>query len=135
MKKSPVKALFKEIENEAEREEDAAVLKSWLKLEDSIAKLKRQLREGRDALEAEVEAKYADFPEDEVQDILINDKWLPALRGGLYAELARAVNGMEDRLLLLADRYASPLTKLEREVEDLSAKVAGHLTSMGLSWN
>lgn len=135
VKKSPVKALFKEIENEAEREEDAAVLKSWLKLEDSIAKLKRQLREGRDALEAEVEAKYADFPEDEVQDILINDKWLPALRGGLYAELARAVNGMEDRLLLLADRYASPLTKLEREVEDLSAKVAGHLKSMGLSWN
>lgn len=135
VKKAPVKALLKDIEDDVERKEDAAVLKRWLKLDDGIAKLKKQLKEGRAALEAEVEAKYGDFSEAEVQDILINDKWLPALRAGLDDELARAVNGMEDRLLVLADRYATPLTELSREVEELSAKVAGHLKSMGLSWN
>ena len=135
VKKAPVKALLKEIEKDAERKEEAGVLKRWLKLEDGIAKLKRELREDRAALEAEVEARYEDFPEDEVQDILINDKWLPALRAGLDNELARSVNSMEDRLLVLADRYATPLTELSRDVEELSAKVAGHLKSMGLSWN
>lgn len=135
VKKAPVKALLKEIENDAERKEDAAVLKRWLKLDDGIAKLKKQLKEARAALEDAVEAKYADLTEAEVQDILIIDKWLPALRAGLDDELARAVNGMEDRLLVLADRYTTPLTELSQEVEELSAKVAGHLKSMGLSWN
>lgn len=133
--KAPVKALLKEIQSDAERKDDVAVLKQWLKLEEGIAKLKKQLKDARTALDSQTLAKYKDFPEEEVRDILINDKWLPALRGGLYAELARAVNGMEDRLLVLADRYATPLTELSQEVEGLSAKVAGHLTRMGLSWS
>lgn len=130
-----MKALFKEIQSDAERKDDVAVLKQWLKLEEGIAKLKKQLKDTRTALDLQTLAKYKDFPVEEVRDILINDKWLPALRGGLYAELARAVNGMEDRLLVLADRYATPLAELSHEVEELSAKVAGHLKRLGLSWS
>lgn len=133
--KAPVKALLKEFQGDAERREDAAVLKRWLKLDEDIAQRKKQLRDARAALDARTLAKYKDLSGEEIRDILLNDKWLPALRAGLDEELGRVVNGMEDRLLVLADRYATPLTELSREVEALSAKVAGHLTRMGLSWN
>lgn len=133
--KAPVKALLREIKADVERNDDAAVLKRWLTLDEDSAQLKKQLREARTALDAQTLAKYREFTEAEVRDILVNDKWLPALRAGLDGELARAVNGLEDRLLVLADRYATPLTELSQEVEALSARVAGHLKRMGLSWD
>ncbi len=135
VKKAPVKALLKEIKGEKERADDAAVLKQWLTLEDRAGKLKKQLKNAGAELDARAIAKYAELSEEDVRDILINDKWLPALRAGLAGELSRAINGMEDRLLVLADRYATPLAELSQEVEELSARVAGHLKRMGLAWS
>lgn len=135
VKKAPVKTLLKEIRGDKERADDAAVLKKWLGLEDSVGKLKKQLKNAETELDARAVAKYAELSEEDVKDILINDKWLPVLETGLAEELSRAVNDMEDRLLVLADRYATPLAKLSREVEELSAKVAGHLKRMGLAWS
>ncbi len=62
------------------------------------------------------------------------------LRGGMDATLAAAVQGELDRvsqtltgrIRQLADRYASPLPQIVDEVEQLDAKVAGHLKKMGV---
>ena len=80
-------------------------------------------------------AKYPELSEDEVKDILIKDKWIPTLEWRLAEELSRAVNGMEERILVLADRYATPMAGLSHEVEELSSRVAEHLKRMGLTWN
>lgn len=39
------------------------------------------------------------------------------------------------RVRTLAERYATPLPQLEKEVETLAARVAGHLKAMGAAWN
>lgn len=135
VKKALVKALLKEIRDDREREDEAAVLVEWIRLEDRIDKLKKEIREAEAELDRKAVAKYADLTEDEVKDILVNDKWLPVLEQGLGEELGRAVNRMEDRILTLADRYAKPMAALSREVEELSSRVAGHLKKMGLAWN
>jgi type I restriction enzyme M protein len=46
----------------------------------------------------------------------------------------RVTQQLANRLKVLHERYAKPLPMLEAEVEGLSAKVAGHLKAMGLSW-
>ena len=135
VKKAPVKALLKEIKSDKERKEEAAVLSKWLILEESIGKLKKQIKEAEADLDKKAVAKYPELTEDEVKDILINDKWLPTLEWGLGEELSRAVNGMEERIVVLADRYAMPMAGLSHEVEELSSRVAEHLKRMGLVWN
>lgn len=135
VKKAPVKALLKEIKGDKERKEEAAVLSKWLILEDCIAKLKKQIKEAEKDLDDKALAKYSELTEAEVKDILVNDKWLPTLEWRLAEELGRAVNGMEERILVLADRYATPMAGLSREVEELSSRVAEHLKRMGLVWN
>jgi type I restriction enzyme M protein len=39
------------------------------------------------------------------------------------------------RVRVLAERYATPLPQVEKEVEALAARVAGHLKAMGATWN
>lgn len=135
VKKAPVKALLKELKSDKERKEEAAVLSKWLALEEGISKLKKQLKEAEADLDKKAVAKYPELTEDEVKDILVNDKWLPVLDWGLAEELGRAVNSMEERILVLADRYAKPMAELSHEVEELSSRVAEHLKRMGLAWN
>ena len=135
VKKATVKTLLKDIKADKERAEEAVALSKWLQLEENIAKLKKQIKEAETDLDKKTVAKYAELTEDEVKDILVNDKWLPVLKSGLGEKLGRAVNSMEERILVLADRYAMPMAELSHEVEELSSRVAEHLKRMGLAWN
>ena len=135
IKKAPVKALLKEIKNDADRADDAAVLKAWLRLEETVGKLKPQIKKLVEELDAKALAQYAELDEDTLKDILVHDKWMPVLEAALAEELARAVRQMEERILELDARYARPLPELVRNVEDLSARVVEHLKRMGLAWN
>lgn len=135
IKKAPVKALFKEIKNDADRAEDAAVLKKWLCLDDTMTKLKPQIKSVEEDLDKKAEAQYARLDEATLKDILVHDKWMPVLEFALAEELGQAVRHVEQRILELDARYAHTLPELVRNVDELSARVAEHLKRMGLSWN
>jgi type I restriction enzyme M protein len=55
----------------------------------------------------------------------------------VYSQLSidRVSQTLTGRIRLLAERYATPLPKLEDEVEVLAARVAEHLKRMGAVWN
>lgn len=135
IKKAPVKALLKEIKNDADRADDVAVLQAWLRLEETVGKLKPKIKKLAEELDAKALAQYAELDEDTLKDILVHDKWMPVLEAALAEELARAVRQVEERILELDARYAHTLPELARNVEDLSARVAEHLKRMGLVWN
>ena len=135
IKKAPVKALLKEIKNDADRAEDAAVLKEWLRLDDTMTKLKPQIKSVEEDLDKKAEAQYARLDEATLKDILVHDKWMPVLEVALAEELGQAVRHVEQRILELDARYAHTLPELVRNVDELSARVAEHLKRMGLSWN
>ncbi len=86
-------------------------------------------------LAAKVTAKYKGLSEDEVKTLVVDDKWLAAIAVDVQIELNRISQALTGRVKLLADRYATPLSKLSEEVESLSHRVDKHLKLMGLVWN
>lgn len=135
IKKASIKALLKEIKNDADRADDAAVLKEWLRLDETMSKLKTKIKKVEEGLDKKTVAQYAELDEDTLKDILVHDKWMPVLEAALAEELARAVRQVEERILELDARYAHTLPELVHNVDELSARVVEHLKRMGLAWN
>lgn len=77
--------------------------------------------------------KYPQLSEDEVKTLVVDDKWLAVLAIAVQGELTRVSQTLTGRIRELAERYAVPLPKLVDEVDELAAKVAGHLAKMGVS--
>jgi len=121
----------------------AAALKKTKKTDEEYAPLKEVL----DAIEAEtaaknlakdldakVIAKYGKLTEAEIQQMVVDDKWIGAIEAVVNAELARVAGVLVSRLQQLQRRYGHTAPTLETSVSELSARVHTHLKSMGLTW-
>jgi len=62
----------------------------------------------------------------------VDDKWLTRLAADIDAEFDRVAQGLTGRGRELAERYATPLPTLEREVDVLAERVARHLPRVGV---
>ena len=130
-----VKSRIKEIGNDADAADELAVLKAWLKLSDEETTLKKTVKTLDAALEQKAYNRYAELTEADIQQLVVQDKWLATLNASLSAELDRVSQTLTRRIRELAERYATPLPTLADEVEALSAKVGEHLKKMGVVWN
>ena len=83
-------------------------------------------------LDAKVIAKYAKLTEAEIQQLVVDDKWIGAVEAVVNAELARVAGVLVSRLQQLQRRYGQTAPTLETSVTELSARVHTHLKSMGL---
>lgn len=118
-------------------DEDAdarALLEDCLRLLTREAQTRRALKDAQTRLTEQLGKKYAALTEAEIKTLVVNDKWLAALRAALYAELARVEQTLAARLRALAERYADPLPRIEREVEALRQQAREHLRRMGQAW-
>lgn len=89
----------------------------------------------REALDAQLHAKYPHLAEDEMKSLVVDDKWLAALADAVQDELDRVSQTLSGRLRQLAHRYDRPLPKLTDDVASLAARVDGHLRNMGAVWS
>jgi len=133
--KAEVNARLKEIKGDKEAQEEAAVLKQWLKLNTEEADYKKAIREAEAALDQLAYEKYPQLTEEEIKTLVVGDKWLTTLAVAVQGELDRVSQTLTGRIRQLAERYATPLPKLVAEVETLSARVEEHLKKMGAVWN
>ena len=76
-------------------------------------------------------AKYAHLSVADIQTLVVQDKWLAALTASVQSELDRVSQALTGRIRQLAERYATPLTKLGDEVNVLAGRVDAHLKKMG----
>jgi type I restriction enzyme M protein len=129
-----VKDRIREIGRDAEGADELKLLKAWMDLANRISALKKQVKDGEAELDALAYARYPRLTPDEIRSLVINDKWMAALSASVEAELDRLSQTLTGRLRELAERYAKPLPLLASEVEDLAAKVSGHLGKMGVVW-
>ena len=53
----------------------------------------------------------------------------------MAAEVERVSQALTGRLKQLGERYGEALPAISERVEDLEARVAGHLERMGFAWN
>lgn len=105
-----------------------------LALMDAESDAAKAVKDAQGALDEQVLARYGKFSEAEIKAIVVEDKWLAALRAAIDGEVQRVTHQLAERVKELEERYAQPLPALEREVEAFSAKVEGHLKEMGLVW-
>lgn len=106
----------------------------FLDLLDQQTALRNRIRGLEDELDYKAYTKYPELTEDEIRSLVVDDKWLAALTTTVYGEIDRVSQTLASRIRELAERYATPLPKLEADVEALSLKVAEYLRKMGAVW-
>lgn len=130
-----VKRRIREIGKSKDDVEELSTLKQWLALSEQEAELKQQRKALDAALDAKALAKYPKLTKEEIQALVVDDKWLAALLDAVHSEVDRVSQALTRRVKELAERYDTPLPQLAAQVTAFEAKVAGHLTKMGFAWN
>ena len=128
-----VKERLKAIGREPEHEEERDILMHCLSLIEAESKAGKVVKEAAAALDHAVLVRYATLTETEIKTVVVDDKWSGGIRAAIEDEVRRLTQRLTGRVQELEQRYARPLPALERQVEEFSAKVEGHLKRMGVS--
>lgn len=107
-------------------------LTKLLGLYDGETAAKKRVKAATASLDAAVLAKYSTLTLEDVQTLVINEKWKAAIALGIAAQSMRLVEVLSDRIGLLGTRYDTTLGEIESRVAELNAKVAQHLAAMGV---
>jgi type I restriction enzyme M protein len=129
-----VRARLKEIGKDPDYAEERAALTEYGELLDKQVDTRAKIKAAQEALEEKLDHKYAALTEDEAKSLVVNDKWLATLAAAVQGELDRVSQTLTGRIRQLAERYAMPLPQLVDDVDDLAARVEGHLKRMGAVW-
>lgn len=128
-----VKALLK-AEGASLEKEERDQLQKFLKLSDDESALKKAVKDLETEIDDSAYAQYPKLTQEEIKDLVVDDKWIASLNAGIQSELDRVSQQLTTRVKELVERYESPLPTLTKTVIELEAKVAEHLRKMGLSW-
>ena len=70
--------------------------------------------------------QYGKLSASDIQTLVIDDKWLADLGGYIHSEMERVVQTLASRVQTLETRYHDPLSQIEMQVAELTAKVNAH---------
>lgn len=129
-----VKERMRELRDDADAADEVAVLKDWLALAAEESALKSELKKADAALDAAALARYPKLKPAEVQQLVVDDKWLATLGAIVHGEMDRISQQLTTRVRELAERYESPLPSVIARVSDLQQRVDRHLLKMGFAW-
>ena len=132
--KASVKARQTEIKRDKEAADERKLLDAYADLIEQEAAASKAVKDAHKALDAKVAAQYAKLTEAKIKTLVVEDKWLAALAASVQGELDRVSQALTGRIRQLAERYATPLPRLAKEVETLAARVDEHLKKMGFIW-
>lgn len=135
LSKVSVTARLKEIKGDKDAADERKLLEEYLGLIEIESAASKKVKDAQKALAAVVAEKYYELTVDEIKTLVVDDKWLTTLAEAVQSELNRVSQALTSRIQQLAERYATPLPKLAKEVETLAARVDGHLKKMGAVWN
>jgi type I restriction enzyme M protein len=125
---------IKEINHDSEFSDELKAIEEYLSLIEKEADLKKKIKDIECTLDKELHRKYHSFTEDELKELIVDDKWLASLKNAVHNEMHRISQKLAGRIKELAERYEAPLPILMNDVTDLSKKVGEHLQKMGYRW-
>ena len=131
-------SLTKEIKDKKKNSDYTKELKIWneyFELFDEETKIKKEAKEERKKLEKEVWEKYKTLSMDEIQQIVLDLKWLGSMKEAINTEMDAINQRLTGRIKEIAERYEFTLGALDRSTEELEEKVNEHLAKMGLVWS
>ena len=133
--KGQVQSRIKEIKDDPDYTDELEVLKTYLKLLNDEANIKKQIKAAQAELDSKLLAKYKELTENEIKMLVVDDKWLATMERNVKTEMDRISQRLTGRIKELADRYETPLPKQHKEANGLTAKVDTHLKKMGFIWS
>jgi type I restriction enzyme M protein len=113
---------------------EARILEEWLDLNNREFQIKKNLKEAEENLDNKAYSQYPKLTEDEIKNLVVDEKWMIALEAAVHGEMDRISQTLTRRVKELAERYESPLPELASRTLELEKKVKRHLKRMGFSW-
>ncbi len=112
---------------------EAAILQDYLDKAEALTKLNAQIKNDTDALDIQCLNHYATLTEQDIKQLVVDDKWMATIQAALKTEMERISQRLTQRIKELIERYETPLPKHTVELTALEEKVNGHLAAMGFT--
>jgi type I restriction enzyme M protein len=137
--KAHVSARLRELQGlfaqpDQETQQERTLLQQCLDLFNRESELKKQLKDAEAALDAKAYAHYAKLSKQDIQTLVIDEKWLATLEAAIHGEMDRISQNLAKRIKELAERYEQSLPALQAQVAELENKLYAHLERMGFAW-
>ena len=124
---------LKEIKGDKDANREAEALEAWLEVNAKEVDLKKRVKDADASLDAKAYAQYPKLGEADVKSLVVDEKWMATLEAMIHGETDRISQQLTQRVKELAERYETPLPKLNDRVAELEAKVNQHLAKMGFT--
>jgi type I restriction enzyme M protein len=113
--------------------DEKALLKRVVALFEDEAAAKRAAKEAEHALTEAVLKKYPALTMEQIQTLVVQDKWLADITAAIGAEVEARTETLTARVRVLTERYGQTLPQIMKDLAAREARVAGHLAAMGVS--
>ena len=133
--KATATKLLKEIKKDPTEKETIALLEKVLLLLEKETLLKKEIKVLEIKLDEQTLKKYYELTQADVKTLVVDDKWLTALKARIQTEIDAISQRLTGRVKELAERYENTLDELNKSTQEQELKVTAHLQKMGLVWN
>ena len=132
--KASVKERLKEIGRDKAFTDERVALERCIELIEAEGEKAEAVNHAQVELDERVLVRYERLNDTEIKVLVVEDKWLGAIRIAIDEEVLRLTQQLAARVRELEERYARPLPKLDKDVSFFSEKVDAHLRKMELVW-
>lgn len=129
--KTNLRKQIRKLKDDEDMKDELEILEKYLELMDIESAAKKKIKDAEKKLKKKVQDKYKELSKEEIQDILVNDKWMTSIINEINTEMDRISHKLTTRIKELSKRYGKPLPEIEAEVDTLAKKVKSHLQRMG----
>ena len=111
-------------------QEELTILQAYKAGDEVVKKAKKKQKLIEAELEQFVSKQYPKLSVEEIQDLVIQHKWLAEVEQAFRNEINGISHQLAQRVKELVERYSNPLPKIEAEVQHLEQQVYAHLQAM-----
>lgn len=129
-----VRARHKAIKWSTDDREEYILLEKWLELEEEKSTLNKDIKAKEKELQTKIYTKYEHLTRDEIQSLIVDDKWIGSIESRIIGELDQVSQTLTTRIQTLAERYERTLPEIDTEVKSLEKSVEDHLKTMWFVW-
>ncbi|WP_231133918.1 N-6 DNA methylase [Corynebacterium glutamicum] len=117
---------------EAIEADEIAALNTVIKLFTAETAAKKAVKDGMLQLDTKAIATYAKLSKEEIQELVVGDKWQAVVAGRFASEVVHLTHDLTSRIRVLGERYGETVGAINDELVKLERRVSGHLSAMGV---
>jgi len=118
---------IKIIKDDKDYKDEFKVLADYQALYDQEADTKKAIKDAEQDLEKKIIAQYPKVTVEEIKNLVIERKWMDALKAALEGEVDRLSKQLAGRVKELAERYRETLPEVYKKFNETYKKVESHI--------